>query len=127
MKENENHHGCEAAVVQCIDYRLRNHIDNWLEENFKNDNKEYDLISIAGSTKDLDYVKNQVDTSERLHHIKRLVLIHHEDCGAYGAESSPERHAQDLSKAREEISKDHPDLQIDLFYLKLNGEFNEII
>lgn len=121
-----NPHGCEAAVVECIDYRLRNHIDKWLNDEFKEKGKEFDLISHAGSTKDLDAVSNQIDISAKLHHIHQLVLIHHEDCGAYGNESTPEKHAEDLLKAKSVILQKHPEFQVNLYYLKLDGTFTEV-
>src|SRR3989304_8156516 len=117
MKEHAPH-GCEAAIVECIDYRFRPFIDDWLKENFKDKDRKYDLISLAGSTKDLDFVSKQVDISVNYHHIKQLVLIHHEECAAYGAESTPEKHREDLLKAKAKVNEKHPALQVSLFYLQ---------
>ena len=83
-------------------------------------------MGFAGPTKDLETIKKQLDISVRLHYIKQVVLIHHEDCGAYGVESTEERHAADLKKAEQTINALYPDLKVDLFYLHLNGEFEEI-
>ncbi len=107
-----------------MDFRFQSFIRKWADENIRN--QSYDLISYAGASKDLDAILNQIDLSVRLHHIPRVVLIHHEDCGAYGPEGTFERHAADLLRAKEALRSRHPQLDIDLYYLKLNGEFEPI-
>ncbi|OGM13079.1 hypothetical protein A2141_02210 [Candidatus Woesebacteria bacterium RBG_16_40_11] len=68
----------------------------------------------------------QLDVSVRLHKIKEAHLIHHEACGAYGAESTPEKHAEDLRKARERINSTYPLLEVGLYYLHLDGLFEKV-
>ena len=120
----ERNHTCEAAIVSCIDFRFQRFIREWAFENLED--RPHDYIALAGATKNLDTIKEQVDISARLHQIKNLYLTHHENCGAYGDESTLERHSQDLKKAREEISDKHPNLQIHLYYLHLDGTFQKI-
>jgi carbonic anhydrase len=117
-------HEADAVVAACIDFRFQKYLRDWTDKNLAE--KTFDFIGFAGATKDLETVMGQIDISVRLHHIKQAVLIHHEECGAYGAESTPERHASDLKKAREEIIKKYPNLQVDLYYLHLNGEFETV-
>jgi len=117
-------HTCDALVVSCIDFRFQKYIRDWLDKNFED--KTFDYVGVAGGTKDLDTILKQVDVSVRLHEIKQLVLMHHENCGAYGIESTPEKHAADLLKAKEIIHKKYPKLKIDLFYILLDGQFNEV-
>ena len=117
-------HVCDAMVVACIDFRFQKFIREWTDKELAG--KSFDMVGFAGSTKDLDTVMNQIDISVRLHEIKKLVLIHHEECGAYGVESTPERHEADLKKAREAVLAKFPDLQVDLYYLKLDGTFESI-
>ncbi len=114
-------HQCHAAVVCCIDFRFQKYIRRWTDENLKD--QTFDLIGFAGSTKDLDTILGQIDISVRLHHIAQVILIHHEECGAYGAESTFERHAADLNKAKSAILSSYPHLEVSLYYLKLSGEF----
>src|SRR3990172_4132441 len=96
-------HTCDAIVVACIDFRFQQYIRDWTNRYLVG--KTFDLVGFAGSTKELGVVLEQIDISARLHHISQVVLIHHEECGAYGAESSPERHREDLQKAKNEILK----------------------
>jgi carbonic anhydrase len=117
-------HTCDAFVVACIDFRFQKYLRKWLEENMAD--KTYDYVGFAGSTKNLDIIMGQLNISVRLHQVKQVIFIHHEECGAYGAESTHDRHATDLKKARELINKKYPDLKVDLYYLHLDGEFERI-
>ncbi len=117
-------HYCDMAVVTCIDFRFQKYIRDWLDKNHSE--KTFDYIGYAGSTKDLQTIIKQVDISVKLHHIKQVILIHHENCGAYGDQSTPQRHREDLLKAKFNISKKYPQLSVKPYYLKLSGEFTEV-
>lgn len=119
-----NTHSCEAVVVTCIDYRLQKAIDNWISENFAP--KTFDRVALAGGTKNLDIIMGQIEITERLHHIKKVILINHEDCGAYGEAGTPEKHAQDLKNAATQIKQQYPDLAVESYYLHLTGTFEEV-
>ena len=116
-------HTCDAVVVSCIDFRFQKYIKDWTNEKLKG--KTYDYVALAGGTKDLPTILNQIDLSVRLHSIKEAYLIHHEECGAYGAESTPEKHAEDLKKAKTEVLAKYPELKVTLYYLHLDGTFEE--
>lgn len=120
-----SNHVCDALVVACIDFRFQKYIKDWLGKNFQN--KTYDYVGFAGSTKSLDIILNQLDISVRLHQIKEVILMHHEECGAYGQESTLDRHTEDLNKAKKTILKKYPHLKVGLFYLHLDGKFEKII
>ncbi len=88
--------------------------------------KTYDYVGFAGGVKNLDTIMEQLAISVRLHEISEVVLMNHEECGAYGAESTPENHARDLQKAKETIAAKYPSLLVQLYYLHLDGHFEEI-
>jgi carbonic anhydrase len=117
-------HHCHAIAVCCIDFRFQKYIRKWTDENLKD--QTFDLVGFAGSTKDLDTILNQIDISVRLHQISQVVLIHHEEYGAYGAECSLEKHTADLLKAKSAILSRYPHLDINLYYFKLSGEFTPV-
>jgi len=117
-------HTCEAIVVSCIDFRFQKYIRDWLDKNFIG--KQYDYVAFAGASKELPIILGQIALSVKLHHIKQVVLMHHENCGAYGQDSTPERHATDLRKARREILKRYPTLRLDLYYLHLDGTVEKV-
>lgn len=68
-------------------------------------------------------VLKQLAISNRLHHIKKLVLVNHEDCGVYGAERTEQKHVQDLDDAASRAKKAHPDIKVESYYLKQDGTF----
>ncbi|MBD3279199.1 MAG: hypothetical protein GF390_00625 [Candidatus Pacebacteria bacterium] len=117
-------HTCDALVVVCMDFRFQEYIRNWTDKNLQG--KTFDLVGYAGATKELETVYQQIKLSIDLHQTKQIVLMHHEDCGAYGAAGTYERHVQDLHKAQAKIKTEYPDVQVDLYYIHLDGEFEKI-
>jgi carbonic anhydrase len=117
-------HISNSCVVCCIDFRFQKHIRKFTNKYLKG--KVFDLIGFAGSTKNINIVLEQIAISVRLHQIKQVVLVHHEECGAYGAESTLELHTTDLKKAKDAILAKWPTLKVDLFYMKLDGKVEKI-
>ena len=112
---------CDYLIVCCMDFRIQQAIRSWVGQHLQD--KQYDYVGFAGSTKELEIILSQIEIAYNLHRVKKVILIHHEDCMAYGAQGSFDKHAADLRKARERILERHPDLTIAAFYLKLSGEF----
>lgn len=117
-------HQAEAIIITCIDFRLQEIINKWISQNFAP--QTFDRVAWAGGVKDQPGILTQIEIAKRLHHIKKVVLINHEDCGAYGEAGTPEKHAQDLATAREQILSRFTDLLVDTYYLKLDGTFQPI-
>jgi hypothetical protein len=52
----------------------------------------YDLVSVAGAGKDLlspdsgasEFLLKQITLSVKLHHTQEVVILYHDNCGAYG-------------------------------------------
>ena len=118
-----NDHRCEAIIVTCIDFRLQQYISNWISKNFSD--RSFDRVAIAGGVFDLEYVLKQIEISHRLHHIKKVALINHEECGAYGTEGTHEKHIMDLEEAKRRIEC-LGDLDIETYYLHLDGTFEKV-
>lgn len=117
-----NNHQAEAVIVTCIDFRFQDYINKWIAENFQS--KTFDRVAFAGGVKNLDIIMNQIEIAERLHHIKKVILINHEDCRAYGETGTPEKHADDLKNAAERIKQHYPDLAVETYYLHLDGTWD---
>ena len=115
-------HHCQAIIIHCIDFRFQDHLTDWT----KNLKGGFDRLSIAGAVKDLPYVISQIDISYRLHHVKEVYLINHEDCGAYGIEGTFKKHKEDLIRAKKAIKDKYPELSVFLLYLKLDGSFLKV-
>lgn len=117
-------HTCTAIVVTCMDFRLQTYIEDWMQKTIGE--KNYDRIAWAGATFDIFPVMKQVDVSVRLHDIKKAIFINHEDCGAYGATGTYERHKTDLVEAAKKVKILYPNLDIETYYLHLDGTFEKI-
>ena len=117
-------HECEAAVVTCMDFRLQEHINQWLEDNGLNGN--HDRIAFAGGVKELDTIMGQLQLSFKLHDIKRAILINHEDCRGYGEAGTPEKHSEDLRNAAVQVEEQLPGVKAQSYYLHLDGTFEEV-
>ena len=113
-----------AIVVHCIDFRFQKYLDPWLQEHLGHDN--FDRVSLAGSVFEFYSVLRQIEISDKLHKIKKVVLINHEDCGAYGEAGNYDRHKYDLEEAKRKLKALFPHLDVEIYYLYLNGEFEKI-
>lgn len=118
-------HSAEAIIVTCIDFRLQEAIDKWISKHFQH--RTFDRVALGGGVKNLDIILSQIDISVKLHHIKKVVLINHEDCGAYGETGSIQKHTEDLKTAKVKINITYPYLEIQAFYLHLDGTFDLIV
>ena len=104
-------HICDAMVIPCIDFRFQQYIQDFTNKELAG--KTFDYVGFTSS------IMKQIDISV----MKQSILIHHEECEAYGNESTPQRHNQDLKKAKQKVLEAHPNLQKKLYYLKLDGTF----
>ncbi len=115
---------CDALVVHCMDYRLQKHLHPWIMSRFGPDN--FDIISLAGSVHDYEMVLKYVQLAVQIHSIKTVTLINHEDCRAYGRDGTYTRHKHDLRDVKHKIEALFPHLQVETFYLHLNGLFEKV-
>jgi carbonic anhydrase len=113
---------CEAVVVHCYDFRIQHFLNDWLTKRFGIRN--YDRISVPGGVREFAYVQSQIQMSSKLHNVKKVILINHEDCAAYGSMGTKERHISDLTYAEHAIQSLR--LEVEKYYLRLNGEFERI-
>src|SRR5438270_12060382 len=106
---------CNLLVISCIDFRIQPLVASFVRKEFPGES--YDYATFAGSVKNLHVAEKQVEVSEQLHNIQHVILIVHEDCGAYGKiENTKELQIQDMLKAKKHIAKLYPSLDIHLFY-----------
>src|SRR6204780_3888244 len=109
----EKYH-CDAAILWCFDNRFELGFRKFLKKIGVNYS---DPIKIAGGAKSLaspaqesdrEFVLNQIRTSMRLHDTRRVILMLHSDCGAYGGldggfggdtQSEAAHHERELKRA----------------------------
>ncbi len=122
FESSKEHYTADACVVWCFDDRFYKLLKAFgKQEGFTH----IDLVKIAGGAKalasaesvspDRDFVLNQIKTSVRLHGTKRVVLMLHRDCGAYGgsksfadAEAEKTELIKQLHQAQDFVKKDLP-------------------
>jgi carbonic anhydrase len=133
----------KALVLSCIDYRILEAERYFLS--LQNLGGQYDFVALAGASLalsglphqyDAEAFWDQLDISYRLHQIKKVMILDHEDCSVYeykidpNLASSPElelsTHTEYLSRAYWAIRDRYPDLNIELYFVKLNTEVKQI-
>lgn len=117
-------HLTDAIVISCIDFRFQKYVEEWLNDNLGQ--AKYDRVALAGGVFDFYSILKQVELSVKLHEIKKVVLINHEDCGAYGEAGTKERHETDLVDAEKKIEAIFPQVDVETYYLHLDGEMEEV-
>ncbi len=117
-------HIAQNIVITCIDFRLQQAINKWIAQHFQTGT--FDRVALGGGVKNLDIILGQIDMAVRLHHIKRVILINHEDCGAYGTEGTSLKHSEDLKAAKVKVKQTYSALEVETYYLHLDGTFEPI-
>lgn len=134
-------HHCRACIIFCMDFRLNRPLVEFLtEQNLDRDGA--DIIRVAGAAKSLarpgdprdrDFLLEQLATSARLHGTRRVYLINHEDCGAYGQEQVPDSeaelamHARDLRAGRALLQERFPAVEVLTYFMRLDGRAEPIV
>jgi carbonic anhydrase len=133
----------KALVLSCIDYRILEAERYFLS--LQNLGGQYDLTALAGASLalsglphqyDADAFWDQLDISYRLHHIKKVLILDHQDCAVYKYKIDPtltdnptlelSTHTEYLSRAYWAIRDRYPDLNIELYFVNLNTEVKQI-
>jgi len=129
-KEKDLHHA-DIAVLSCLDFRFRKADQSAIE---KLGFKHVDWFRWPGVTKPMLASENFFElfcqainnVSIKLHHVSKILLLCHWDCGGYGgskAFSCPEEeettYQNDLRKAKEKLQNKFLELEILIGYSKL--------
>ncbi|MDD5750504.1 MAG: hypothetical protein PHU56_02540 [Candidatus Pacebacteria bacterium] len=122
-----NHH-CEYLVFRCMDFRIKGSVLGDLLDGAGIGEGNYDLVACAGSAKDLlgreeekNFLLKQIALSRKLHQIKNVAVLYHDNCGAYGIadqEQEDEIQRNDLVKIKGIIAEQFPDLRFTAFIIK---------
>ncbi len=128
----------EAMGVTCIDYRLVDDAVRFFDK--LGLTNEYDELALAGASLAAVSPKfpkanaafwDQLAISKSLHHIKKVIVVDHRDCGAYkvafgkafAAEHDAEtaQHATVMKTLKAMLAKKHPDLAAEFYLMALDG------
>ena len=120
-----------AAVLSCFDHRITKALSEFLR---RQGIYRSDMITVAGGGKalasprsesDRDFVLEQLHLSIRLHRPKRVFVITHSDCGAYGGlvhfrgdrDREREWHEGELKRGTEVVMKHFPGISVNAYFL----------
>jgi hypothetical protein len=127
---------CDAAVVCCFDNRFDLGFSKFLR---RSGVANPDPIKVAGGAKclaspDLEaeraFVLEQIRKSIRLHGTKRVILIVHSDCGAYGGlqggfrgdeKAEAVHHERELQRAAEVVLEAIPGVEVVGYFADFDG------
>ena len=125
-------HRCQAVVFRCIDFRLTPEFNQLLEQ-IGLPVGSYDLVSLAGGAKDLlstnpaesELLFKQIEIAQRLHGVTEVVIVHHDNCGAYGIPDRQEEEkiqVSDLEKIHSLLNQRYPGLAVKSLIIKGTAE-----
>ena len=128
----------KAMVLTCIDPRFQPIVYNYLKK--KKLIGKYSSFTIAGSA--IGVTSNEfkrwhkvfwenLDTSVKLHNIKKLIVINHRDCGIakiingkkeFSKINETKVHQNSFKKIKKLFKKKYPKLSIELKIISLNSK-----
>ena len=126
-----------AFVLRCFDARFRHVFDAFI----RHVGFEYaDVVSVAGGGKilaspeeasDRAFMLREIATSRQLHNTQRVLVMTHQDCGAYGdamrfqgdEEEEFAFHAVEHTKARAVLTAAFPDMLVETYFLDTHGVY----
>ncbi len=129
-------HYCEGTLITCEDFRLHQRKDgrNCVAKFVKNLGIDCDLITRGGGVQDIvrppreDFrisIFRDEKVSDKIHSAGTIILLNHEDCGAYAGlkfssrEEEFAQHYNDLREARKILLENFPGKAVMLYFAKL--------
>ena len=127
---------CDAAILWCFDNRFELGFRKFLKRIGVTNS---DPIKIAGGAKvlvspeheaDREFVLEQIRKSMRLHGTRRVILMLHSDCGAYGgladgfagdAAAEAAHHERDLQHAATNLRAAIPGVEVQGYFVDFEG------
>jgi len=118
----------DACVIACFDARFDVAVRKFLK---RRGVVTFDHVKIPGGAKalavpeceaDRDFVLRMVRTSMRLHGSERVVIVAHQDCGAYPG-GPIEVVAADAVRAAEVLRRSEPGLGVECYFADFDGVY----
>ena len=135
-------HHAKAFLVTCMDFRFINDENSHMVE--KGYDVNFDAFVLAGVSIGINQTKNpewaktlydHIEISKNLHHIQKVVLFDHLDCGAYktfcpgfkNEEEERQLHIKELEIAAEKIKAKFPDLKVVCKIMHTNRNVEKVL
>ena len=133
----------DALLLTCMDYRLENETLAWMDGRGLRD--KYDHVVLAGASLGAQTQQRpdwgrtfwqHLDVAIQLHHVHKVIVLDHRDCGAYRvflgerAVATPALelavHTTYLRKLKAAIARRRPALEVELGLMSLDGAVQPI-
>ena len=133
----------EALLLSCMDYRLVDDIERYMSGRGLRD--KYDHVVLAGASLGATTDKypawnktfwDHLEIAIKLHHIRKVIVMDHRDCGAYKVILGPEHakdlkqekhaHASQLKNLKGMIHQKHPKLTVETLLMGLDGKVEPV-
>jgi len=129
-------HTCSTLIVHCMDFRFIRDIRAWMEG--RGMLGDCDVVAVPGVAKvlvdpqmlgDADFLLRAIGVAVNLHGAKRIILLNHLDCGAYGgarAFAAPQderkRHERHLRRGAEIVRERFPHVAVAIALAELRPD-----
>ena len=125
-----------------MDFRLNSEMWKWIKKSVLFEGKDFDIISVAGATKDLvsddlrisENFMQQIKMSIELHKAEKVIIFHHSDCGAYAKsykfksqKEEKKKQLEDMREAKRTIHRKYRDVEVFLVWAQLKDDKGEEI
>ncbi len=110
FKSDSTHYTANACIVWCFDDRFSALLGELIKSRGY---KRVDLVKIAGGAQDTNFILDQIGKSIKLHHTPRVIVMVHNECGAYGGSTDPVFYESELTNARDAITKQFPEVTVE--------------
>jgi carbonic anhydrase len=132
---SREHYIADAVVIWCFDNRFQDGFGKFLKRRGAGN---IDPVKIAGGAKALAspdseseraFALDQIQKSMRLHQTKRIILMVHSDCGAYGGlpafnnnpQQEAEHHERELRLAARYLAETLPEMEVSAYFVDFEG------
>jgi carbonic anhydrase len=114
----KDHYKADACIAWCFDNRFSGALEAFTKHRGYG---TVDLVKIAGGAKEIDFVIDQVGKSIKLHHTPKVVLMVHNECGAYGGSADPAFYEGELKKAADRVRASFPSVEVEAIFADFDG------
>ncbi|KKQ77431.1 MAG: hypothetical protein US98_C0004G0002 [Parcubacteria group bacterium GW2011_GWC1_38_6] len=111
VDSGKEHYEAGAVILWCFDARFDPVLGVFLQTM---PDSKFDIIKVAGGAKSLaspenesdrDFILRQIQASIRLHNAKKVILMAHQECGAYGGKNDRSFYEEELRRGKSVVEE----------------------
>ena len=129
-------HECDTALVRCIEFRCRKEDRSFVRYSLGID--AFGLIGLPGASKrflaDSESAWKAINLACNNEGCKRIILMHHADCGAYGgtdvfdgdAAAEEVMHRNEMRRMKKMTNEKYPGIEVIMVYVRLIDDQSQL-